>query len=332
MNLPLNNKPWLSILIPVYNVQDYVQDCLISVLTQADEAVEIIALNDVSTDTSLNILKALQHQHPSLRIMQHATNQGLSASRNSMLDAACGDYIWFLDSDDIICPGAIASLRTIVANDQPDLVICDFYMLREKTRLKHRLRGELHRKCLGGTPYTLSQDKNSLFFNLFTSAQLHIWSKIGKRKLWGQDLRFPIGQLMEDQTVTPRLFLRAATYYYCPEVWVGYRQRPGSILSTPSLQRQIDSSISAKDVLKEWLQQHPDLTDKSRFAFVYSRAKMFIGVARELRRLGKPDTIKWHRQQFFDNAQCTLGWLIRQYTIRGWFWRLARLLVNLYRN
>ena len=262
------DAPWLSILIPVYNVQDYLRACLDSILSQADAGVEIIALNDVSTDQSGQLLQSIKNTSTQpIIILEHEKNSGLSASRNTMLDVATGDYIWFLDSDDIICPNAINSLRNITRSHNPDLVICDFFMLREHTKLKHKLRGELHRKTFGGVQAQLCRDKNALFFNLYTSAQLHIWSKIAKRSLWGNDLRFPVGLLMEDQFTTPRLFLRANTYYYCPEVWVGHRQRPGSILSTPSIQRQIDSSISAKDVLKEWLQQHPELTEKSRFAF-----------------------------------------------------------------
>lgn len=321
--------PWLSILIPVYNVQDYLQACLASVLSQADAGVEIIALNDVSTDQSLARLEQIKNTSPHpIRIIQHATNQGLSAARNTMLGAAQGDYIWFLDSDDIICPGALAELKNIIRTHQPDLVMCDFYMLRENIKLKHKLRGELHRKSFGGRENQLCTDKNALFYNLYKTAQLHIWSKIAKRSLW-QDLRFPTGQLMEDQTLTPRLFLRANSYYYCPQVWVGYRQRPGSILSTPNLQRLIDSSISAKDVLKEWLHKHPELTAQSRFTFAYTRAKMFIGISRVLRRNNQLNELTWHRQQFFDNSQCDLKWLVVQYLKRGWLLRLARLLYHL---
>lgn len=325
-----NPKPWLSILIPVYNVQDYLQACLDSVLSQADTGVEIIALNDVSTDQSLNLLNSIKEgsSHP-IQVLQHTTNQGLSASRNSMLEVAQGDYIWFLDSDDIICPGAINSLRNIIKKHTPDLIMCDFYMLREQIKLKHKLRGELHRKSFGGIEHQLNHDQDALFFNLYQTAQLHIWSKIAKRTLWGSDLRFPVGQLMEDQTITPRLLLRADCYYYCPEVWVGYRQRPGSILSTPNQQRLIDSSIAAKDVLKEWLQKYPGLSERSRFVFTYSRAKLFIGVSRALRKMGKEDTLDWHQQQFFDNTQCTINWLVSNYIKRGWFWRLARLLSHL---
>ena len=330
--MPPESAPtsWLSILIPVYNVQAYLEACMHSVLSQVDAGVEVIVLDDVSTDNSLALLKQIQAQSPHpIRIIQHANNQGLSAARNSMLTEACGDYIWFLDSDDIICPGSLAELKNIIHSHKPDLVLCDFYMLRENTQLKHKLRGELHRKSFGGNEHQLSSDKNALFYNLYKTAQLHIWSKIAKRSLWGDDLRFPSGLLMEDQTVTPRLFLRANTYYYCPQVWVGYRQRPGSILSTPNRQRLIDSSISAKDVLKEWLQKHPNLTDQSRFTFAYTRAKLFVGISRVLRKNKQHDALAWHRQQFFDNSQCDLSWLMVQYLKRGWLLRLARLIYHL---
>jgi glycosyltransferase involved in cell wall biosynthesis len=330
MNVNSSNTPWLSILIPVYNVQDYLKECLHSVLAQVDEGVEIITLNDVSTDQSLDVLNEIQRAsaHP-ITIMQHTKNQGLSASRNSMLDVAQGEYIWFLDSDDMICDHAIAKLKHTINTHKPDLVLCDFYMLRSEIKLKHKQRGEMHRKSFGGPAHQLCSDGDALFHYLYKTAQLHIWSKIAKRTLWGADLRFPVGQLMEDQTVTPRLFLRAQTYYYYNEVWVAYRQRPGSILSTPSIQRLKDSSISAENVLQEWLDKYPNLSEKSKFTFAYSRAKMLIGNSRELRKQNKTEELAWHQQQFFKTTQSTKGWIIKNYIKRGWFYRLARLINHL---
>ena len=79
-----------------------------------------------------------------IRLLRHAQNSGLSAARNTMLDAARGDYIWFLDSDDLLLPGSVRELQACLERFQtPDLVLCDSRTVREPFQLKHRLRGEL---------------------------------------------------------------------------------------------------------------------------------------------------------------------------------------------
>ena len=107
--------PWLSVLVPVYNVRDYLTECIESVLAQApdDGGVEVLLLDDCSTDDSSAVIAQLQSRWPGrLSVLRHARNSGLSAARNTLMDAAKGRYLWFLDSDDKLLPGAIDSLRT----------------------------------------------------------------------------------------------------------------------------------------------------------------------------------------------------------------------------
>ena len=123
----MTNAPWLSILLPVYNVEPYLRECVESIASQADDGVEIMLVDDVSTDGSRSLLHTLQGELKGrLRLLQHQVNGGLSAARNTMLEAATGEYVWFLDSDDVLAPGAIADLKSVVERDRPDFVMCDF--------------------------------------------------------------------------------------------------------------------------------------------------------------------------------------------------------------
>jgi glycosyltransferase involved in cell wall biosynthesis len=230
---PVN--PWLSILIPVYNVAPYVSDCLQSILQQVDSGVEIIALDDCSTDQSLALLQeiAANGPHP-IQVLENPVNLGLSATRNRLLDAARGDYIWFIDSDDLLAANAINALAQTIHTHRPDLVLCDFSVLRTEKRFKHQFRDETHIRTFPETAQVLMSDPIKLFEGIFQKRKLHIWSKISRRSLWGTDLRFPEGRLMEDIVVTPRLCLRVKTYLHVNKPWVIYRQREGSILATPS--------------------------------------------------------------------------------------------------
>jgi glycosyltransferase involved in cell wall biosynthesis len=332
--------PWLSILIPVYNVEAYLTECLESVCSQAqllptDAVIEIIALDDCSSDSSLTALKefAAQSSTP-IKILQHEHNQGLSAARNSMLDAAQGTYVWFLDSDDVMEPDAIQQLRSIVDQHNPDLVMCDFRVLREQPRLKHKWRGENHRTAFIGTPNKLLDNPIELFYGLYKKGELHAWSKISKRVLWGDDLRFPVGRYMEDMATTPRLALRAKTFFYCPEVWVAYRQRQGSILATPSIKKIADAAIGSDGVLALWLEKYPHVSSKAHLAFSHYCARTHYVVMRDLQRLKPINRQEYthqkqhYRQQLFNNIHWNKNELCWQYCKRGLLSRLLRFLVK----
>lgn len=326
----MNSGFWLSILIPVYNVEAYLIECLTSVTTQINSKIEIIALDDCSTDNSLNLLNNFAEK-TSIKIMQHETNQGLSAARNSMLDVAQGTYIWFLDSDDIMEPNAINQLKAIADNCSPDLVMCDFRVLRDQQRLKHKLRGENHRASFVGKKNKLISNPAELFYGLYKKGELHSWSKISKRALWGNNLRFPVGRYMEDMVTTPRLALRVETFFYCPNVWVAYRQRQGSILATPSAKKIDDSALGCAGVLNDWINKHPQLSNNIRLAFSHYCARTHYVVMRDLQRL-KPHEYaqqkEHYRHQLFNNIQWDKTQLCWEYTKRGLFTRALRFLAK----
>jgi glycosyltransferase involved in cell wall biosynthesis len=322
------STPWLSILIPVYNVEAYLNDCLDSIAQQYQPGIEIIALDDCSTDNSALCLQQWADTHAiKINILKHPKNRGLSAARNTMLAAAQGEYIWFVDSDDALEPGSIDQLRTIVDQHQPDLVLCDYRVWRSRQALKHKWRGENHVRTFAGPKNTLSTDPLQLFEGIYKQGYLHVWSKIAKRSLWADDLRFPEGKVMEDIVVTPQLMLRARSYFYMPEVWVAYRKRAGSILTTWN-QKKIDDMASAcKGVLSAWISAHPQLPPRARFYFGHYCLRIHLSVVRNLRRLHKNPhiDISHYRQLFIENMgdeKINFYW---EYFKRGWFVRLARL-------
>src|SRR5690606_4751384 len=122
----VSSEPWLSVLVPVYRVEAYLERCVESVVRQGLDGIEVLLLDDASPDRSGEIAAMLQERHPgSVRVFTHSVNRGLSAARNSLLAQARGQYIWFPDSDDELLPNAIAGLRRMVVASAPDLVLCD---------------------------------------------------------------------------------------------------------------------------------------------------------------------------------------------------------------
>ena len=224
---PVPRDPWLSILVPVYNVADYLEDCVRSIVDQLGDAgvdgdgVELLLLDDCSTDGSLALAERLCAEHPRhVEVIRHTQNGGLSKARNSLLDAARGNHVWFLDSDDYLLPGSLATLRTIIADHDPDLILCDY-----------RKRRFLRKKSFPGSGRKLATCPKSLVGGVFEYRKMYSWLKIARRDLWGDDLRFPEGRWFEDIATTPDLLLRAKSHYYVPETWVHYRIRPNSIMT-----------------------------------------------------------------------------------------------------
>ncbi len=279
------SKPWLSILIPVYNVTNYLDDCFQSILCQVDSGIEIIALDDCSTDDSLPELRRIAESstHP-IVILQHEQNRGVSAARNSLVRHATGEYIWFLDSDDALNIGAIARLCEVVRKNAPDLILCDYEIWKSDEWHAPGKNGP-HVRSFGGRAESLETDSELLFSGLYQRGKLHVWSKISKRHLWDGDLLFPEGKYFEDMVATPRLAFRVNTFYYSSLAWVRYRKRADSILATFTPQKIEDMLSGVDGVLALWQQKLPKMRMKSRYYFIRYCIKIYLSAAKESRRI-----------------------------------------------
>ena len=328
---------WLSILVPVYNVEPYLEECLASVVQQLPQGggVQVLVLDDCSTDASWALMQSLSERWPGrLQLLQHARNGGLSAARNTMIDAAAGDYLWFLDSDDKLLPGAIAGLQAIVRQHAPDVVLCDFQVWHERVRLKHRLRGEGHRRSFDGPARQLVRDRARLMAGMLITGELHAWSKISRRVLWGHDaagVRFPVGRYFEDMATMPLMALRADSFFYAPSPWVAYRQRGSSILATMSLPKALDQSAALLP-LAQALQGRPELQHAGlRLALAHQAARSLAGAMRHVCQgrdaCDQPSVLAERlRQNFRAASPLTPEELARAYLRRGWWLRRRKFL------
>ena len=274
-----DSPPLLSILLPVYNVAPYLEECVQSIISQVDrDDIEIILLDDASTDGSYALCQSLCQQHGSLlKLLQHTKNRGLSAARNSLLDASTGTYIWFIDSDDVMLPSALKDLCAILDNASPDMILCDYE------------QNGRHFRCFTGKAESLETDTEKLIAGVFEARKLHAWSKISRRSLWEKSHQFPEGKCFEDIATTPWLLLNAQSYYYVPKPWIYYRVRAGSIISMVSHKsaafddRKNDDLAQAMHGFPEYFQSRlPGASLETRFLISHFLAKEYTKIVHRL--------------------------------------------------
>lgn len=210
--------PKVSLIIPVYNVEDYIEKCLDSVINQTIDDMEIIIVNDGSTDSSKQkISKYLEKEKNRIKYLEKE-NGGLSSARNFGISYASGEYIAFLDSDDYIEFTAYEEMYNIAKKENADMVECDFiweYPNKKKEDI--------------GRNYTTGQD-------MIEKARVVAWNKLIKRDIIEREnIIFPEGLRYEDIEFFYKLvpFLRKVAFVRKP--FVHYVQRDSSIANTQNI-------------------------------------------------------------------------------------------------
>lgn len=219
----------VSIIVPVYNVERYLKQCLESLVSQTLSPIEIIIINDGSTDGSDKIIKEFSSIHENV-IYITQKNMGLSEARNTGVKYATGKYIAFLDSDDWVAQNTYEVLYEKAIKHNDDIVCCGFYMAYEDTtELKE---------------YIPSIEYNSITPSEETTIFRHIkvaaWDKIYRRDFFlGCKAVYPSGMWYEDTAVTVPLLLKASKVSVVKEALIYYRQRAGSITKHASFNSKI---------------------------------------------------------------------------------------------
>ena len=130
-------KPILSIIIPVYNVQDYLEDCLKSIISSDLSQVEVLVINDGSPDSSLKIIKKYSERYSNI-FCYDKENSGVSATRNFGLKKSRGKWIWFIDSDDLIKTNILAGLVQFLINTDLDVFLFQLTMFQKKVTNRYQ--------------------------------------------------------------------------------------------------------------------------------------------------------------------------------------------------
>ena len=252
----------LSIIIPVYNVEAYLSECLDSVLETNGFKGEVVCVNDGSTDGSAAILKKYATKYANVRICTQS-NQGLSAARNTGIENATGDYLCFLDSDDYLLPGAIAAIEEQIAtHKEVDVVCCNTAANGERLSFYKSLRFE------NGTGADFC---NYYFDQLHYAYPSEAWHYVCRRQfLLDNQIQFKYGFLHEDEDFTPRILLAAQNVCILSTPILYYRvKREGAISATIKEKNFFDTVQIVRDLYTHFEQhQAPKMFYRMQFVLL----------------------------------------------------------------
>lgn len=256
----------LSVIIPVYNVEKYLPHCLESVLIQADNNIEVIAINDGSIDKSPEILDQYATQYPSLKIINQP-NQGVSAARQKGITVAHGKYILFLDADDFLEASSLSILYKKAIEADADMVLMDYYTYNPDDQKKTYIQ----------QISILQYSQASLLKQMFCAERAWaVWSYIAKKELH-ETIKYNLVSdlsIGEDAVYTTQIVLAAHKITSINKPLINYVSRPDSVTQQKNISdRQFSSYLKFPQRIYDLLYPsylYPEL--KESIAYVFLRA------------------------------------------------------------
>ena len=226
--------PLISFIVPIYNVERYLQKCVDSILAQSYSNIEVVLVDDGSTDESVAICDSYANRDKRVQVI-HKENGGASSARNEGLRFAHGSYIAFIDSDDYVSPLMSEKLYSAMEQTNSDLAMCYFSYTNEngditdnyvdKTRIGEYETDELLRTLSSG--WTLG---------------ILVWNKLFKKSLFDETgIRFVEGKIAEDEIIAHHLLSQVKKAVVIPDILCFYRKREGSVTNSTFSKKNLDS-------------------------------------------------------------------------------------------
>ncbi len=234
----------VSVIIPVYNVEQYIERCVRSLFEQTLIDIEYIFVDDCSPDNSINILESVLEEYPNRRsqvkIIRHLENKGLPIARKTGLDNATGDYVIQCDSDDWVDRVMYEEMYNMAVSNHSDVVVCGYYVS----------------DGISNVPYIGSQytDKKSYIHDcLLQKESASLCSKLFKRELFNNDIIYPKYAMGEDIALSLQLIYYSTKLCFIPKAYYYYYSNLNSISKKQSDEsvisrfRQISSNVNLLD-------------------------------------------------------------------------------------
>ena len=229
----------ISLIIPIYNVEAYLDKCLKSVEEQSYKEAQVILVNDGSTDSSLKIAEKYASRNENFHLYT-TPNGGQGAARNFGLEKAMGEYVVFLDSDDYLATNCLEKLLLAIEKEKSDMAVCACYNVTEDGKILSLWENNVKNE-------TLSLEKEpTILFNRPSP-----WGKIFRRSLF-DSLKFENGVWYEDMRLIPKIYAEANRITYIEDPLFFYVQREGSTMNNAKALRNLEIIDAFEDLISHY--------------------------------------------------------------------------------
>ena len=277
--------PKVSVIVPIYNVENYIEKCLETLVNQTLEDIEIILVNDGSKDNSEVIVKRFLKNYPEKIVYLEKENGGLSDARNYGIPYAKGEYVAFLDSDDYVEKDMYEKMYTLAKKENSDMVQCNFYW--EYIEEQKRKLGDLEEY----------QNKKEMI----VKGRVEAWNKLIRREvLENPDIRFPKGLRYEDVEFTYKLAPYLEKVSFIDKPFIHYIQRQNSISNSQN-ERTAEIFDILDNVIKYYKEKNIYEEYKNELEYIYVKTVF----CRSLLRMTKIEDVEVRRKIIRKNmAKC----------------------------
>lgn len=267
----VSNVDKISILVPVYNSDKYLKKCVESILNQTYENIELILVNDGSTDTSYELIEQFKIQDKRVKAV-HIENNGVANARNIALDNATGDYFLYVDSDDWIEQDYIEELYNLIIQEKADICIGNCVHYIENTNSYIHKDFGIHEKRI----YNKCEAVEELMYHNFLRHSP--WGKLYKKQIF-DGMRFPTGYHYEDLALIYKLFFKAEKIIYTPMEKYIYMVREGSIVHRELSQADVKAILQYSEEIVEFLEKEvPQIIDSGKYLLLINSIKIIESV------------------------------------------------------
>ncbi len=272
----MSNQTKVSVVIPVYNVEKFLKECINSVLSQSYKDIDIILVNDGSTDNSGKLCDEFSKKHSNITVI-HKKNGGLSDARNYGIENAKGKYIYFLDSDDYLKENAIESLVLQAEHYDADVVFFDAEIIQETNNRRHNKNSYIRKGLYSNPLEGVDMLKELMEYNEYITSVPLLFIK---RERLENKLNFHKGIIYEDVLFTFLLFLESRIAVHLPETLYYRRLREDSIMTSRKKVHNFSSIIKVYEEtikIKEKFQN-----DSKRLKLVERQLELLFKVAMDI--------------------------------------------------
>lgn len=245
----------ISVIVPIYKVENYLHRCVDSIINQTYTNLEIILVDDGSPDNCPMICDEYAKKDSRIRVV-HKKNGGLSDARNAGLDIATGEYIMFIDSDDFVDTEMMGSMMRNMIDDNVDMVVCNIkYVYEDREVVKYNQSDRILDRYEAMEEYL----KDGV-------VQAVAWNKLYKKSLIN-NMRYKVGKTNEDEFFTYKIVDKTEKIYYNSRPFYNYIQRDSSIMGKYSIKR-LDGVEASYERLNFIKKKYPTLYEKEKKTFV----------------------------------------------------------------